>query len=639
MTLLPARPFRPVLLAAALLSCLAADAAARWAGLAEAPATLLSKTVTYDVGEDGSFVETGEEEILIENEAGRQQFGTDRTVYNSRAGRFEVLAAETRIGGRVVPVPPGQIEDKPVSSNVPGFDELRRTTVAYPNVEKGVRVYQKYRRVKTEVPFPGHFSARFVVGNGLAFRNLEVLIRSRKPLFTSVNDPDRRLEVTHGVEDGRDTVRMTLKAPVYCNLADEVEGSFLHLDQVPYLSVSTHRDYVSMLGPMPAAVDDIIGRPLPEAFGDIPAAASKEKRPVDRLNAVTAAVADRVRYFGDWRPVNGGFVPRPLSAISESRFGDCKDLAVLTAAILRRMGMRADVAFVWRSSVPPARLALASDGAFNHAIVRATDNGATYWIDPTNRFSFAQGIPEDLAERDALVLDPAGPRLEQIPLPVPETSRAESDVGMRIEPTGSAEVAAKLSLTGNQAATLTGMGRYMSPQTLRYRIIDWVTGGRRVLSGTVSGFDADSTVVSDIALDIRARVENVGIRATAGMTYLDSMDSFYAYKKIDPSKDRGHLYIGFPSVNEVVSRLKDARLVGNLPGACRVESPWVDASWAMETDPTDVILRTRRVVKRQVLTPAELSSPAFSEFQRGVRECLGGFAVVFAPRDAAAAAR
>ncbi len=626
----------PCLAAIVWLACVPGGAAARWASLDEASATLLSGAVTYEVSEDGTFVEAGEEEILIRNEAGRQQFATHETVYNSRTSRYEVLAAETRVGDRVIPVPTAQIEDKPVASNVSGFDQLRQVTVAFPNAVSGARVYLKYRRAVREVPFPGHFSETFTFGDGLALRGSEVRIRSRKPLLVKVNDPDNVLDVTHRAEDGRDTVALKLKAPAYYRLADETDGSFLHRSQVPHLVVSTHGDDASMVGGLPAAYDNIVEGPFPEAFRDIVDAAAGEKRPVDRFNVVTSMLSERVRYFGDWRPVNGGYVPRPLSAISESRSGDCKDMAVLTAALLRRAGTRADVAFVWRSSLPPAASPLPTHDAFNHAIVRAADNGAVYWIDPTNRFSYAQGIPNDLTDRDALVLYPSAPRLEKIPLPAPETSRRASDIGLRIRPSGSAEISARVDLRGNYAASLTGLGRYASQETLRHKIITAAAGGRHVVSGAVSGFDADSTVVRDMTLDIRAEVENVGIRSTAGMTFVEAMEPFNGYKKMQPAKDRGHYYLGFPAVYDVVDRFKDVRLVGSLPEGCRVDSPWVEASWGMDADATDVILRTRRVVKQQVLTPEDLKSPAFASFQRAVKECLGGIAVVFTPRDAAA---
>lgn len=634
-------PRRGTLLLAAAVAAAAAicprPSLARWAAPEEAPSATTLMVVDTTVNEDGSFEETVEEEILILNERGRQDHGTLEWTYNSRAGRVEVLAAETRLEDRTIPVAREFIEDKPIASNVSGFDQINQIQIAYPNAVVGSRVYLKYRETRTEVPFPGHYSVLFEAGDGHAARHMDVRLRSRRPLKVRVNDPLSALDVTHGTGEGFDTVRIRLAKPVFVQLADEDGAAFIRPEQIPSVAVSTHEDFAEMAKGSAGAWESVVGAPLPAGFDDILAAAAKEPDTVGRIDTVTSMLSERVRYWADWRPINGGFVPRPLDVVAASRFGDCKDMAALTAAFLRRLGVRAEVAWVWRGSLPPRLPPLATQRAFNHAVVRATGGGKEYWIDPTNRVSYARGVPSDLADRYALVLSERGPALVAIPLPPPGESLLETDLALRFVPNGDGDLSGKVLLGGSRAIGLTGSGRYRSMETIRYSLLRSLAGGRRVISGTVGPFDALSIVVRDIPLDIDVRIEGAATRSTAGLTYGVDMRPFTLYRKIDPARDEGHFFLGSPGVYRTRETIENADLSGSCPKACTVDSPWVEASWEVRPDGRNIVIGMKRVQKRQEITRDEVRSKEFGDFQKRVRDCFGSYEVVFVPREAPAA--
>jgi transglutaminase-like putative cysteine protease len=101
-----------------------------------------------------------------------------------------------------------------------------------------------------------------------------------------------------------------------------------------------------------------------------------------RLMAALNFVQREIRYLGV-EVGAGSHAPSPPSTVLARRFGDCKDKALLTTALLRGLGIAADVALVNTS----ARHAI--DGwqpgpyAFNHVVVRAKLGAQTWWIDPT----------------------------------------------------------------------------------------------------------------------------------------------------------------------------------------------------------------------------------------------------------------
>lgn len=129
--------------------------------------------------------------------------------------------------------------------------------------------------------------------------------------------------------------------------------------------------------------------PLYPAPGALPAGLEARVRewarlrePLDRVTAATRAVQDEVRYFGVEMGDNT-HRPSPPALTWERRYGDCKDKSYLLAAILRRLGYRAEpaLASVHRGRAVAGFVPSASN--FDHVIVRAQVGGETLWIDPT----------------------------------------------------------------------------------------------------------------------------------------------------------------------------------------------------------------------------------------------------------------
>ena len=72
-----------------------------------------------------------------------------------------------------------------------------------------------------------------------------------------------------------------------------------------------------------------------------------------------------------------------LAEIERNGYGDCKDPAILLAAMLKAAGIKAEPTLVSRGDVV-WDLLVPGMYAPNHAIVRAEVDGKTWWLDPTN---------------------------------------------------------------------------------------------------------------------------------------------------------------------------------------------------------------------------------------------------------------
>ncbi|HXH92738.1 MAG TPA: DUF3857 domain-containing protein [Thermoanaerobaculia bacterium] len=105
----------------------------------------------------------------------------------------------------------------------------------------------------------------------------------------------------------------------------------------------------------------------------------------DREGRIVAAirfVQDDIRYLGI-EMGRGSHEPRQPSVVLAQRYGDCKDKALLLAALLRQLGVQAWPALVNTKLRQRLDEYLPSPFLFDHVITEVADGGKIYWIDGT----------------------------------------------------------------------------------------------------------------------------------------------------------------------------------------------------------------------------------------------------------------
>ncbi len=98
----------------------------------------------------------------------------------------------------------------------------------------------------------------------------------------------------------------------------------------------------------------------------------------------------------------GGFIPRALESIWATRYGDCKDMSRLLAAMLCHLGVNAYPALVNTQDGPALAQRLPTPLAFNHCVVCVRLDERSYWLDPTfplqmGRLDHIRQAPDDWA--------------------------------------------------------------------------------------------------------------------------------------------------------------------------------------------------------------------------------------------------
>ena len=174
--------------------------------------------------------------------------------------------------------------------------------------------------------------------------------------------------------------------------------------------------------------------------------------PEELLNAAVRWVQDDVRYFamavGDYN-----LRPRPLAEVCASRYGDCKDKALLLSVMLRALGFEAWPALVNTylreriAELPPA------PQAFDHAIVAYRWKGNLHFIDATIKGQ--QGAPGSWAlppYRSALILRKGELGLTAIPGADPNEPDSETTDTFTVDAnSGDAQLRVTTVLRGLQA--------------------------------------------------------------------------------------------------------------------------------------------------------------------------------------------
>jgi len=114
-------------------------------------------------------------------------------------------------------------------------------------------------------------------------------------------------------------------------------------------------------------------------------------------------VQDEVRYLG-LELGEGSLKPRSAMQVLSTRFGDCKDKALLLVTLLQAMGVEAEPVLV--NSESTMNYALPMPAAFNHVIVQIHWRGQTLWVDPTRKWQGGQLLSLHTSDFErGLVLD------------------------------------------------------------------------------------------------------------------------------------------------------------------------------------------------------------------------------------------
>jgi hypothetical protein len=481
------------------------------------------------------------------------------------------------------------------------------------------------------VPLNHFYETVFNYGLEGFWKKSHIELQSALPFFVEINDPEKKLQI----EQTPHLLKIDLVKDCYYARVNEPGNSMLMPEQLTWVAVSSLKDFIAFGKRLSTPYETVATQPLPEGLQGIVKHTAQETDEIVQLNTLTSLLAEKVRYMGDWRSVEGRLFPRSLREIMHQGMADCKDFASMTVAMLRALGYQAHVALVERGNMYPSvptvnTEALAGFQSFNHAIVRAVGkSGTVYWIDPTNVTSMVQAIFPDIANRPALVLNPEAILYTQIPEIMPDQAKFISRYSVKNQHEDLREVQGSISLEGVNALSLTGALLFNAHTTFEEWLINYLSGDMTQVGHTVTLPDLSSRIVRDLKIDYAYKVKNKSFVTNYGRAFV--LPAFDVMNQlIESTEDMvSALYLDYPNRQEKHALLYKADATGIDALNCVIDSPWISVERRYTSDPEGVRVDDVLIIKKRFILPGESKLPEFIALKEKLQKYFMSVAIVF----------
>jgi len=153
----------------------------------------------------------------------------------------------------------------------------------------------------------------------------------------------------------------------------------------------------------------------------------------------------------------GGWQPFDAAYVYNKRYGDCKALSNYMVALLKEAGIRAGNVLIRGGNVPALDTGFACP-QFNHAIAVAFTGKDSVWLECTSALLAPGYLGSFTADRDALLIEPAGSHIVHTPV----YGVRENHLDRRVE--------GNISLDGKLEASLASNYTGLEQDALQWRI-------------------------------------------------------------------------------------------------------------------------------------------------------------------------
>jgi hypothetical protein len=607
----------PALLTLLLLS---PKVQARWLNVEEAGSVVENYAIEYEVAKNGSWTQTNDYTLRIQGEDAKVNDSLFPIEYNSASETVEVLEAYTLNGKEKIPVDPANIEDRD-KGEAKDYDAMKVRSVVFPQVQMGSKLHIRFAIHTVKPPMENRWSDQLTLSPGQMVEKLEVTVHSELPLFFKVSDPQKLVRVRQA---DKFNIKITNLRPIPGWVQAEKDPYF-HPGGFSYVWMTSELNWPEFMQSVAADFSAVQAEPLPKALHPWVAQAKKLRDPELQILNLMERMSREFRYFGDWRRLNGGIVPRKLSEIEKSRYGDCKDLASLLAAMLRALGIDANVALVRRGENPWVEepdYDTPNMDRFNHAIVRARVNGQTLWLDATNPVASLHPIP-DIAGRPAWVLLQTQPGyFDRLPPSESKNFVHQHEYEYRFKDLDTVTVSVNAQLKGMAAYHLANELLLEPRSEVLSESLVYFSEEQEVRNFHFAKEPDTSRVLSDMNVKLDYEASKVTYDAGKAAFFVIP-DGFLSGPFYETEARESDLRLGDePFLFLGTRRLKDTRLAQKAPQPCKIQSTWMDLERTISVDGPDVLITQNVNLKRPFVTHSEYRSKDFRNLQQEAKRCF-----------------
>jgi predicted transglutaminase-like cysteine proteinase len=616
----------------AIFIIISTSAQAKWATYDDA-AIKASTNEKTDVDSSGKTKETLEAQFEILKEPGRNIAANFPLVYNGASEKIKILEAKTIYKGKEYKLNKDLIEDKPLASTPGGFDQKRQILLAFPKAEVGAKIVLKYVKTTSEVPLDKFYADVFWFGDLMYMEKARVKLHSQIPLHIRVNDPEKVLRITKDADNNFHNLEIILTKPLYRVAINEPATNIVNNKYLTWVSVSSLTKWEDLALRFAPLYAKVFTQSLPPDFIKIADMAAQKTNEIDQINTVTSLLNDKIQYMGDWRTIKGAFVPRSLDKISKTQLGDCKDFAASTAAILAKLGFKAQVAIVRRGVRAFYPDSLPDIAAFNHAFVKVTNKqGKIYWIDPTNFQSMADGTFPDITNKIALIIDRKQPSYEKVASINSEHAQILSARQIEIVNDNKIIVNGNLTLKNEEAYPLIGAALQTSETNIKDILFNQLSGTTLEEKNKINLQlpDLKSRIVKDISFKYTFEQENGILKTNLGQAMnliYSTLANFFAVAQ-DYIADILIYDTPFSASKQTIIKNIKAQNVESLNK--EIKTPWLYVSRKCSLNSNrDLQIDDTIVVYKNLIPNEDIKSPEFIKLKDDLEKNFKDVAVVF----------
>ncbi|WP_374076353.1 DUF3857 domain-containing protein [Bdellovibrio bacteriovorus] len=590
----------------------------------------------FHVRKDGSFEMFDTITYAANNNQGRQKLALREIPYIPESSRVRIIYAKTLNGETVNDIDLRTIQNKEVTSELPGLTNVRKIIIPFTHLSENSKVTYKYSLKQNNKNMAGLFSMSFVYGLETPEAQSDVRIISDVPLFYRIEDQDSYLETSYKEENKKFILTIRLRRTVAFVPKKEEYAPIIASAKVPRIMVTTSESWEKFASSMTAKYEKALTAPLPPFFKEISKKAQKEADELKKAHVIVAELAEKITYSGNWLTLDKMMYPRGHKEVVKSRTGDCKDYATSTVAILRDLGITAHVALVNRINMNSPNYLLVrnpigknsllpSPHYFNHAIVKMTaKDGRVIWLDPTNPVSQSEAPFGDIADSIALTLAPATKDLERLPGEDSKANRTviEKNFTPRLDET--AEFQANVHAVGNSSAQIRIYGVEKGKEFIDKILWTLLSVQPDKDRMTIEKYDYKKRSYEPFKVSMKANIASPVVEDKEKnyhiMLPLPLGLSIYNRLSLDR---KSALYIGSLGEDRVISNIKGVDVEDEINGDCTIYSSWIDFKRRTYKTSEGLRIEDTLITKKNFLLPEDLKSDRIRHFAYDLDKCAG----------------
>jgi transglutaminase-like putative cysteine protease/tetratricopeptide (TPR) repeat protein len=428
---------------------------------------------------DGTGLQEKTAAILIQSQAGIEQYGQLVFGYSSATEKLEVTYVRVRKpGGQVVETPAANAQDfaPEVLRSAPMYSDYRERHVTVASLRPGDVLEYRTTTLITTPLATGEFwyEHRFPTHIAVMKARLEVDVPKTREL--KLKSPNRKYTTTENGE--RRTYSWTVENIVPDrkdrNQADADEETDDSDDETPDVQLATFKDwqqvarwYAKLQGER-VVIDDSIRKKAAElTAGAI--------TPQEKAQRLYYYVAKDIRYVSLSFGV-GRYQPHAAQEVMQGSYGDCKDKHTLLSALLRAAGIQSYPVLIDSSrkldeDVP-------SPAQFDHVITAVKFDKDWTWLDATAEVAPYALILYPLRDKQALLAsDDTNGGLRRTPATTPDKSILARSMDGKVSEGGALDATMSISATGDGAVFIR-MAFRRTPQADWKRLAEYYALGQ-----------------------------------------------------------------------------------------------------------------------------------------------------------------